>query len=76
MKNSIIIIHYYHFQTGEMTDQRPDRRRVISAECKREVDSDYKDNDAKTIPPPVVALTKFLATIISTRSYFRQTNVC
>ena len=40
-----------------MADQGPDRRkrkrpyrqRVICAECKREVDSDYKDNHAKTV---------------------------
>ena len=40
-----------------MTDQEPDRgkrkrpyrQRVISGECKKELDSDYKDNHAKTV---------------------------
>ena len=40
-----------------MTDQEPDRgkrkrpyrQRVICGECKKELDSDYKDNHAKTV---------------------------
>ena len=40
-----------------MTDQEPDRgkrkrpyrQRVICGECKKEIDSDYKDNHAKTV---------------------------